>query len=65
MKKYNTHYSLSIEEKVILVTGAFGLIGQTVAISFLQQGAQVILADGRKQWKARSQGFLMQTVISF
>ena len=45
MKNYNTHTSLFISEKVILITGAFGLIGQTIAMSFLEQGAYVILAD--------------------
>lgn len=45
MRKYNTHHSLSIEGKVILITGAYGLIGQTISMSFLEQGAFVILAD--------------------
>ncbi|GLU50657.1 SDR family oxidoreductase [Dyadobacter frigoris] len=45
MKTYNTHASLSISGKVILVTGAYGLIGQTIASAFLEQGAFVILAD--------------------
>jgi NAD(P)-dependent dehydrogenase (short-subunit alcohol dehydrogenase family) len=45
MKTYHTHYSLSIENKVILITGAYGLIGQTIAMAFLEQGALVILAD--------------------
>ncbi len=39
------HSSLSIADKVILVTGAFGLIGLTLARAFLQQGAKVVLAD--------------------
>ncbi|WP_254413199.1 SDR family oxidoreductase [Dyadobacter diqingensis] len=42
---YHTHASLSIAGKVILITGAYGLIGQTVSISFLDQGAYIILAD--------------------
>ncbi|MBE9466384.1 SDR family oxidoreductase [Dyadobacter subterraneus] len=45
MKTYSTHTSLSIAEKVVLITGAYGLIGQTIAYAFLQQGAYVILAD--------------------
>ncbi len=45
MQPYHTHASLSIAGKVILITGAYGLIGQTLAISFLSQGAYVILAD--------------------
>lgn len=45
MRKYHIHPSLSIEGKVILITGGYGLIGQTLATSFLQQGALVILAD--------------------
>jgi len=34
-----------IEQKVILVTGAFGLIGKEISRAFIAQGAQVILAD--------------------
>ena len=45
MKTYHTHASLSIYGKVILVTGAYGLIGQTIAFAFLEQGALVVLAD--------------------
>ncbi|MCF2446192.1 SDR family oxidoreductase [Dyadobacter sp. CY345] len=45
MINYNTHHSLSIEGKIILITGAFGMIGKTIAMSFLEQGALVILAD--------------------
>lgn len=39
------HHSLSITDKVILLTGAYGLIGKTLAQAFLQQGAYVVLAD--------------------
>lgn len=39
------HRSLSITDKVILLTGAYGLIGKTLAQAFLQQGACVVLAD--------------------
>jgi NAD(P)-dependent dehydrogenase (short-subunit alcohol dehydrogenase family) len=39
------HPSLSIADKVILLTGAYGLIGGTLAQAFLQQGACVVLAD--------------------
>ncbi|WP_159475696.1 SDR family oxidoreductase [Dyadobacter sp. 3J3] len=45
MNTYHTHVSLSIADKVILITGAYGLIGQTIASAFLAQGAFVILAD--------------------
>jgi NAD(P)-dependent dehydrogenase (short-subunit alcohol dehydrogenase family) len=45
MKTYHTHSSLSIENKVVLITGAYGLIGQTIAMAFLEQGAKVALAD--------------------
>lgn len=38
-------YNITIKDKVIFVTGAFGLIGKTISINFLQQGAKVILAD--------------------
>lgn len=34
-----------IENKVILVTGAFGIIGKEISSSFLKQGAKVVLAD--------------------
>jgi NAD(P)-dependent dehydrogenase (short-subunit alcohol dehydrogenase family) len=36
---------ISINGKVILVTGAMGLIGKEISYSFLKQGAKVILAD--------------------
>jgi NAD(P)-dependent dehydrogenase (short-subunit alcohol dehydrogenase family) len=39
------HSSLSISGKVILITGAYGLIGQTISLAFLEQGALVVLAD--------------------
>lgn len=49
------HSSLSIAHKVILVTGAYGLIGQTIAKAFLQQGAQVVLADRNNSLRANLQ----------
>lgn len=45
MKTYHTHASLSIADKVVLITGAYGLIGKTIALAFLEQGALVVLAD--------------------
>lgn len=45
MQPHHTHTSLSVSGKVILITGAYGLIGQTLAISLLRQGAYVVLAD--------------------
>ncbi len=36
---------ITITDKVILVTGAFGLIGNEISRSFLESGARVILAD--------------------
>ncbi|MBC7487930.1 MAG: SDR family oxidoreductase, partial [Cytophagaceae bacterium] len=36
---------ISIKGKVILVTGALGLIGKEISYSFLKQGAKVVLAD--------------------
>jgi NAD(P)-dependent dehydrogenase (short-subunit alcohol dehydrogenase family) len=39
------HASLSLDGQVILITGAYGLIGRTVAEAYLQQGARVVLAD--------------------
>lgn len=40
--------SISIKDKVILVTGAFGLIGKEISSHFLKNGASVILADANK-----------------
>jgi len=37
--------SLSIASKTILITGAYGLIGKTLAMGMLEQGALVVLAD--------------------
>jgi NAD(P)-dependent dehydrogenase (short-subunit alcohol dehydrogenase family) len=45
MQPQHTHTSLSVSGKVILITGAYGLIGQTLAISLLRHGAYVVLAD--------------------
>ena len=39
------HPSLSVADQVILLTGAYGLIGKTLTHAFLQQGARVVLAD--------------------
>ena len=36
---------LSLQEKVILVTGACGLIGKEISTHFIEQGAHVVLAD--------------------
>ena len=36
---------VSVKEKVILITGALGQIGQSTSRSFLAQGARLILAD--------------------
>jgi len=41
--------TISVEGKVILLTGAFGLIGMTLVKSFLAQGAKVVLADVNKK----------------
>jgi len=38
----------SIKDKVIFVTGAFGLIGKEISKSFLSQGAKVVMADINK-----------------
>ncbi|MFN0276209.1 MAG: SDR family oxidoreductase [Chitinophagales bacterium] len=49
--------AVTIENKVVLITGAFGLIGKTISLAFLQQGAKVILADVdvRKKSKVESE----------
>ncbi len=39
------HLSLSIAHRVVLLTGACGLIGKTIATAFLRQGARMVLAD--------------------
>lgn len=36
---------ISLKDKVIMVTGAMGLIGKEICYSFLSQGAKVIFAD--------------------
>ncbi|QEC69066.1 SDR family oxidoreductase [Panacibacter ginsenosidivorans] len=36
---------VNIQDEVILVTGAFGLIGKQISKAFLQNGAKVVLAD--------------------
>ena len=36
---------VSVQDEVILVTGAFGLIGKQISKAFLQNGAKVVLAD--------------------
>ncbi len=43
---------ISVKDKVILITGAFGLIGSTITESFLRQGASVIAVDNNKRSKA-------------
>ncbi len=43
---------ISVKDKVILITGAFGLIGKTITESFLAQGAMVIATDSNKKKKA-------------
>ncbi len=40
----NEHPS-TVKDIVVLITGAFGLIGRQVSNAFLQQGAKVVLAD--------------------
>ncbi len=35
----------SVDNQVIFITGAFGLIGKQISKAFLQQGAKVVLAD--------------------
>ncbi len=37
--------NISIQDKVILVTGAFGLIGKTLIESMIRQGAKIVAAD--------------------
>lgn len=41
----NNYNPISLKDKVILVTGAMGLIGKEISYSFLKQGANVVFAD--------------------
>ncbi len=41
----NNQHPNSVDNQVIFVTGAFGLIGKQISKAFLQQGAKVVLAD--------------------
>jgi NAD(P)-dependent dehydrogenase (short-subunit alcohol dehydrogenase family) len=36
---------ISVKDKVVLVTGGFGLIGKEISHSFMSEGAKVVLAD--------------------
>ncbi len=38
-------HSVTIENKVIMITGAFGLLGKTISKAMLDQNAKVIIAD--------------------
>jgi NAD(P)-dependent dehydrogenase (short-subunit alcohol dehydrogenase family) len=40
--------SITLHDKVILVTGAFGLIGTEISTHFLKEGARVVLADNNE-----------------
>lgn len=50
--------AVSVDGKIILITGAFGLIGKTISKAFLQQGAKVILADIDKKQKPETENEL-------
>lgn len=41
----NNPHPNSVDNQVIFITGAFGLIGKQISKAFLQQGAKVVLAD--------------------
>lgn len=40
--------AITLKDKVILVTGAFGLIGKEISEHFLNEGANVVLADNNE-----------------
>ena len=40
-----SEHPASVTDKVVLITGAFGLIGKHISKAFLNQGAKVVLAD--------------------
>jgi NAD(P)-dependent dehydrogenase (short-subunit alcohol dehydrogenase family) len=45
----NNNHPISVQDKVILVTGATGLIGKELSYMLLKNGAKVILADINEQ----------------
>lgn len=49
---------VTIENKVILLTGAFGLVGMTLVKSFAMQGAKVVLADSNKRLAIKAEAEL-------
>lgn len=46
---------ININEKVVLVTGAFGLIGKEISSTFLKEGAKLVMADINDTQKASIQ----------
>ncbi len=55
MKVHLGEHSISVKNKVILITGAFGLIGKEISRSYLQHGGKVILAGHRPEQVATLQ----------
>jgi len=51
-------HAVSVEDKVVCITGAFGLIGSTVSKGFLDQGAKVLLTDVRSEKAEEMRGLL-------
>lgn len=47
--------AINLTDKVILVTGAFGLIGSEISKHFLQEGARVVLADNNATLATKKQ----------
>lgn len=55
---------ISVEGKVILLTGAFGLIGKEIGNSLIEQGAKVVFADLNEQAQPAIQEKLLEKFSS-
>jgi NAD(P)-dependent dehydrogenase (short-subunit alcohol dehydrogenase family) len=51
---------ISVKDKIVLITGAFGLIGKEISIALLEQGSKVVLADIDEKTKPGIQSVLLQ-----
>jgi NAD(P)-dependent dehydrogenase (short-subunit alcohol dehydrogenase family) len=54
--------AIVLNNKVILVTGAFGLIGSEISKHFLSEGASVVLADSNEELAGVKRDELLKTV---
>ena len=51
----NNNHPISVENKVVLVTGATGLIGKEVSFMLLKNGAKVVFADLQVSERSRKE----------